>query len=192
MKIKLLIIVFLFFIYIFLNTFNFKPKEKEYTIKDFDLKNGVLNYQETKLLLSNILNTNVLIKNIDIKRENFSLLNIEKEYNIKIQKFYPGFNYTKIKNENYTKLNTKLNTKFLNVIKINFNTIWKLKDTFKRFDASFSGYIKTQNKKEAYIYFNKEIIKVYKGDKLGNRKIIEIFEDGILLLTIDNSFEVIL
>lgn len=188
MKYKALIILFLFLIYIFLNNFNFKINEKKYVVRDFNLKNGVLTYQESKELLNSILNTNVLIKEISIQRENFSLLNIEKKYTIKVQKVYPDFNYIKEKSN----LKKDLNTEFLNTLKINFNTIWKLRDTFKRFNATFAGYIKTKEKKEAYIYFNNEIMKVYKDGKLGDRRIIEVFEDGILLLTPNNSFEVIM
>ena len=46
--------------------------------------------------------------------------------------------------------------------------------------------------KSAYIYFNDELLNVCEGEAIGNRQIMGIFDDGILVLTPEKEVEVIL
>jgi hypothetical protein len=46
--------------------------------------------------------------------------------------------------------------------------------------------------KSAYIYFNDELLNVCEGEVIGDRQIMGIFDDGILVLTCGKEIEVIL
>jgi hypothetical protein len=79
---------------------------------------------------------------------------------------------------------------------MNVEILWKNRNNLKEFfpeNLIFSGMrINVQNEKIGYAYFFDELIELKINENIGNSKVIDIFENGILLLTEDGNFEVIL
>ncbi|WP_146255655.1 hypothetical protein [Petrotoga sp. 9PWA.NaAc.5.4] len=145
--------------------------------------------------LEKILNTEMIIEKLSIKRKNYSLLELKDEFVISSSFSYPQFNYIaeNIDSLEVTKYIALNNSNLFSYFEIELNELWKYKDSLPKYETQgieFAGYFKdSKGEIISFIYFYDSLLKLAIGDKLGENKVIAAFKDGILLIDEDGQIK---
>lgn len=185
MKIKIFIFLILILIFIFIKNYEIKINENTKVITDY------IGTEDNDSKIEEILKSEVIFEEIKIKRKDFNLLNIKNDFS-----FYSKKNSFELKHiKNRIKFDNKTKYNFFKDFEIDLEELWENKKKFIRLDPEkiyFSGLLNEKNKKTAYLYFYENLITVEENDYLGDKKVLKIFKDGVLLINSENQFEVIL
>ena len=189
------IIFFLIIAIIFISNYQIESSMEKYTLltenpisKDCDSENLVKE-------LEKILNTEIIIEKLSIKRKNYSLLELKNEFVISSSFSYPQFNYIteNINSVEITKYVALNNSNLFSYFEIELNELWKYKDSLPKYETQgieFAGYFKdSKGEIISFAYFYDDLLKLAVGDKLGENKIIAAFKDGILLIDEDGQIK---
>jgi len=150
--------------------------------------------KELKKFMSAVLADDSKIDSIKLLRENSSVNNISTDFTLQVKQSLPEedeFAYkTLICAESAEIAESIFDGKVFSL-----EYLWSMKDSFKSFMPDcirFAGVRVKNGVKSAYIYFNDELLNVCEGEVIGDRQIMGIFDDGILVLTCGKEIEVIL
>ncbi len=150
--------------------------------------------KELKKFMSAVLADDSKIDSIKLLRENSSVNNISTDFTLQVKQSLPSegeFAYkTLICAESAEIAESIFDGKVFSL-----EYLWSMKDSFKSFMPDcirFAGVRVKNGVKSAYIYFNDELLNVCEGEVIGDRQIMGIFDDGILVLTCGKEIEVIL
>ena len=150
--------------------------------------------KELKKFMSAVLADDSKVDSIKLLRENSSVNNISTDFTLQVKQSLPSegeFAYkTLICAESAEIAESIFDGKVFSL-----EYLWSMKDSFKSFMPDcirFAGVRVKKGVKSAYIYFNDELLNVCEGEAIGNRQIMGIFDDGILVLTPEKEVEVIL
>jgi len=150
--------------------------------------------KELKKFMSAVLADDSKIDSIKLLRENSSVNNISTDFTLQVKQTLPEedeFAYkTLICAESAEIAESIFDGKVFSL-----EYLWSMKDSFKSFMPDcirFAGVRVKNGVKSAYIYFNDELLNVCEGEVIGDRQIMGIFDDGILVLTCGKEIEVIL
>lgn len=185
MKIRSIILIILILIFFVSKNYKLNIEEKPRILKSY--KN---NFE--KININNLLNGEKIIKELKISRNNFSLLNIKKDFSVDYIEKDLEISYINLEDENDYQENKY---HFFEEYLINLDEIWSNKEKFQKLDSEkiyFSGMMNTNKEKIAYLYFYNNLISVKENEYLGDKKILKIYKNGILLINSNNQFEVIM
>ena len=150
--------------------------------------------KELKKFMSAVLADDSKVDSIKLLRENSSVNNISTDFTLQVKQSLPSegeFAYkTLICAESAEIAESIFDGKVFSL-----EYLWSMKDSFKSFMPDcirFAGVRVKKGVKSAYIYFNDELLNVCEGEVIGDRQIMGIFDDGILVLTCGKEIEVIL
>jgi hypothetical protein len=150
--------------------------------------------KELKKFMSAVLADDSKVDSIKLLRENSSVNNISTDFTLQVKQSLPSegeFAYkTLICAESAEIAESIFDGKVFSL-----EYLWSMKDSFKSFMPDcirFAGVRVKNGVKSAYIYFNDELLNVCEGEVIGDRQIMGIFDDGILVLTCGKEIEVIL
>ncbi|MGM0640822.1 MAG: hypothetical protein ACQESN_05320 [Thermotogota bacterium] len=185
MRIKFIFLLILSCIYFFINSYEIKIEENPKIIMEY------ISSEDNNSKIEKILKSDVLLNEVKIQRKEFSLLNIKNDFLFYIKE--KPFELKHIKN----KINILENKKysFFEEFSIELSQLWENKKKFTQLDPEkiyFSGFLNENNYKIAYLYFYENLITVKENEYLGDKKVLKIFKDGILLINQNNQFEVIM
>ncbi len=190
---KILILIFFIIIFIIINFFEIKAEKNKFEILFSDAEKGnSLDIKKITFVINEIFLSQENILEIKITRNNTNLIYMNDFFDFDYVILIPEFEYVIDKKNN----NFQNNYSIFNSLKMNVEILWKNRNNLKEFfpeNLIFSGMrINVQNEKIGYAYFFDELIELKINENIGNSKVIDIFENGILLLTEDGNFEVIL
>lgn len=132
-----------------------------------------------------ILHSQLLIENLNLSRNTEYFFDLPDDFTFSVYFSKPQFQHIAVK----TQLSSSFfqNTSIFNSFKIELNDLWNEKEIISKYDKSgieFSGYYQNEKgEKVGFLYYFDELLKVSVGDKIGEDQILEVFEDGILILT---------
>lgn len=184
MRYRFFILIFLFFLFLFLKNYDINSEKNLRIINTYDFRNNIED-------IDKILKTEKIINKLSIKRNDFNLLNIEKDFTVSVEEKDFELNYF----ENVNELPNRFSYSFFDDFHIKIEDVWKNKKKFRNFDSEkvfFSGVIFENEEKIAYIYFYDSLIPIKENDFFGDKRVLKIFKDGILLIDSKNQFEVIM
>jgi len=185
MKIRFIVLLIVVFLLIFIRNYEIEIKDNPKIISIYK------NAEDNSSKIQEILKSEVIFDEIKIQRKDFNLLNIKNDF-----LFYTEVKPLELKHtKNTINIQNNMSFNFFNDFKIDLEQIWKNKKKFVRLDPDkiyFSGLLKEKNKIIAYLYFYENLITVSENDFLGDKKVLKIFKDGILLINEKNQFEVIM
>jgi hypothetical protein len=190
---KILILIFFIIIFIIINFFEIKAEKNKFEILFSDAEKGnSLDIKKITFVINEIFLSQENILEIKITRNNTNLIYMNDFFDFDYVILIPEFEYVIDKKNN----NFQNNYSIFNSLKMNVEILWKNRNNLKEFfpeNLIFSGMrINVQNEKIGYAYFFDKLIELKINENIGNSKVIDIFENGILLLTEDGNFEVIL
>jgi hypothetical protein len=184
MRYKFLILLFLLILLLFLKNYDFNIKENPRIINSYNMDEDVLDIEK-------ILKTEKIINKLNIKRNDFNLLNIKDDFTLYVEEKDFELDYI----ENIVDIPSGETYSFFDDYHIQVEDIWKNKKKFRSMDPEkvfFSGVVNENGEKIAYIYFYESLLSIKENELFGDRKVLKIFKDGILLINSKNQFEVIM
>jgi hypothetical protein len=182
---------------------NYKLKESQNNIFEIYISEDIeAVYNSTYKLeedLQDVFESQLLIEHLTLKRQDDLFLELSNTFNLSVVFSPPIFNYVGInkKTSNLKPDNIQSSHNFdpLSTLAIEFNELWNNKEFFTKYEkpgVEFSGVYKDMNGEyNGFIYFFDSLMKLSPKEKLGEDLILEIFDDGILILTNQNEFQVL-
>lgn len=195
MKLKFFLLILFFFVFLLINKlendhFEFNPSINivhNYNLNDIK-KVDLLKY------LEEIYDSKNLIYEIKINREDNRVFEFGDNYSLFI--YSDKLSYDIDLTDDLKSKYDNLEYDVFNEIKITKSQLWNNKHFFKIINNNeifFSGYsVSKDNIKKAFIYFYNELLSLKVGDVFGEFYVLEIFDDGVLLINKENQLEVIL
>lgn len=184
------------FIIIFISIFLVIQKPEK------NVKNFILPKFSVSQISDNYVNQRVSFNDL-----NDILSQLKAEKGVLIEHFKVDSNYNFLDNKNYSvyikrdipqnikyiKDYEKINYKSFDFLDIDMDKIWKNSINIQNSNLfEFSGVIRKNNEKRAYIYFKGLLKEVKENSNLGDFRILKIYDNGILLFNeYEKRFEVL-
>jgi hypothetical protein len=180
---------------------NYEPEISQNDIVEISIIEDIEAVYNSKEQIENDLlhafKSQLLIEHLTLKRQDVNFLELSNAFNLSVIFSPPIFNYLGI-NENTS--NFKPNEfQFpyifnpLSTLTIEYNELWNNKEFLTKYEKTgveFAGiYEGTNGECSGFIYFFDSLMKLSPKEKLGEDLILEIFDDGILILTNQNEFQ---
>lgn len=198
MRIRALVALVLLAFFLILSMLSKEESYEEQVFILYSIGSGSIDRKfsnkELKKFMSAVLADDSKVDSIKLLRENSSVNNISTDFTLQVKQSLPSegeFAYkTLICAESAEIAESIFDGKVFSL-----EYLWSMKDSFKSFMPDcirFAGVRVKNGVKSAYIYFNDELLNVCEGEVIGDRQIMGIFDDGILVLTCGKEIEVIL
>ncbi|HQF34138.1 MAG TPA: hypothetical protein PLM73_10595 [Petrotogaceae bacterium] len=198
MRIRALVIGVLLSVFFILSILSNKEPYREQIFILRSIGSGSINRKfsnkELKKFMSAVLADDSKVESIKLLRDNSSVNNISTDFTLQVKQTLPEEDEFAYKTLVCTE-SKEIAQSIFDGKTFSLEYLWSMKDSFKSFMPDcirFAGVRVKKGVKSAYIYFNDELLNVCEGEAIGNRQIMGIFDDGILVLTPEKEVEIIL
>jgi len=190
LKTRIIILIILSLIFLFVNKISFKNEKNDLYIKSFENYESPAEEKEnTKIITEKIISSEDIIEKLSIERNNFSIVSVEENFSVK----YESLSVKDYRKEENFICDTVLPDNIFEKYSLDVYEIWDIKDRFNNYTyLKFAGKMKKNDIYYGLIYFENNLMYVKEKDFLGDMEIIKIFSDGMLLMSSDNEFLVVI